>query len=217
MFLPWEAFIRKMIIHSTDMCQELCWVYRDEGWLLPLENEHPDQREIRSVGEGLTEDGWWSETAVHSSQSLEMIVSVKESGWTSWIALARVTAYEGGVRFAQVQLEGKQHEQLQGSSILRGKHGRQFTSLLPANSMSFAFSDVSMLTVERGPPHSTFLVVHNCHLLPSLTLHPEDKRSAKSQWSENLGSTFSHRRYSLLSTYYIVQTEWILFKGQVLS
>lgn len=122
MFLPWEAFIRKMIIHSTDMCQELCWVYRDEGWLLPLENEHPDQREIRSVGEGLTEDGWWSETAVHSSQSLEMIVSVKESGWTSWIALARVTAYEGGVRFAQVQLEGKQHEQLQGSSILWGKH-----------------------------------------------------------------------------------------------
>lgn len=144
MFLPWEAFIRKMIIHSTDMCKELCWVCRDEGWLLPLENEHPEQREIRSVEEGLTENGWWSETSVHSSQSLEMIVSMEESGCTSWMALAHVMVHEGRVRFAQVKLEGIPGY---GSSmnnyrvVASCKAGMADNShpLLTPSSMSFAF------------------------------------------------------------------------------
>lgn len=49
MFLSWEAFVRKIIICSTDMCKEFCWVWRDEGWLLPSENSHAGQREVRSV------------------------------------------------------------------------------------------------------------------------------------------------------------------------
>lgn len=32
MLLSWEAFIRKLVIHSTNMCRALGWLYRDEGY-----------------------------------------------------------------------------------------------------------------------------------------------------------------------------------------
>lgn len=85
MFLPWEAFVRKIIIHSTDTCKELCWICRDEGWLLPSENSHAGQREIRSVEEGVSEDGRWSETSTHRSWSLDIITGLEELGWILWM------------------------------------------------------------------------------------------------------------------------------------
>lgn len=85
MLLSWEALIRKMVIHSTNMCKKFCWVHRDGEWLLPPENSHPSQRER-----------WWVEKKHYLKvdgdekpqcpvPSLEIIASLGESGWVSWL------------------------------------------------------------------------------------------------------------------------------------